>query len=490
MLACIESKVDFLFHLYTMKVFTKLSILIVLSIFAASCSNSYVDDVDRSGGYLYRPGYPEVRLVTAGIVDEYTDSTKITVTGEIVYGSLVFKKVNGAFEANILVEVQILDNIDPTRIFTSKSYPITIKKSNSIITTSQDEYLVDKIYTTDPGRYTINFSVSDLNTNKQTVRTSEVYIPNPNDEVSHITNIRIFAKESFQEKNFQPVTTYDLSNNADSIRFEFQITNNYIDKPITIKSRLLKFNSDTTVARPMNFLNYNASHIAFKGIQYDKYEVINSSSRVLNQSGSVSIEFIFPNLERGNYRFEVTSDTDDGNELFKARDFSVKSIHYPSLKTPRELAAPLIYIMNKKDYEELMSIKNDIELKLAIDRFWLSNIKNSRKAQDVIALYYGRVEEANKQFSNFKEGWKTDMGMMYILFGSPWYTFNSLNRVKWSYSYDLNDFETNFFFEAPSMKNKTFPFDSYLLLRNQQYFNIQYQQIQKWLNGLILRDNL
>ena len=36
------------------------------------------------------------------------------------------------------------------------------------------------------------------------------------------------------------------------------------------------------------------------------------------------------------------------------------------------------------------------------------------------------IEEANKQFSNYKEGWKTDMGMMYILFGPPWYIESTL----------------------------------------------------------------
>ncbi len=465
-------------------------LLLSLCLFA-SCSNSYIDEVDRSGGYQFRPGFPEVRLVTAGTVDEYTDSTRITVTGEIVYASLVFKKVGEIYRSEIVVEVQILDQTNPENIIEAKNYPITIDEESSNKVVSQEEYLVRKIYDVDPGEYIINFSVTDLSNNKQTIRTAETYIPDPNDQVSHITNIQIFSKDETYGNNFDPITTYDISNQADSVRFVFQVTNNKPESPITIDSRLIKFRSDTTISRPMSWPNYNNSHIAYRGILYDKYEVVSSSRRIINQPGSVSIEFIFPNLPRGNYRFEVRSDSDDDdNELFKGRDFSVKSLNYPSLKTPEELAAPLYYLMDKKEYEEIMAIKDSKKLKRAIDRFWLKNVKNSKKAQNVISLYYERVEEANKQFASFKEGWKTDMGMIYILFGPPWYINSSLDQTIWSYSYNFNEFETNFYFRTPRIKNKFFPFDNYLLMRTQQYHSVQYQQIQMWLTGNILRDNL
>lgn len=459
-------------------------------IISLNCSNSYVDKIDRSGGYQYRPGFPEVRLVTAGIVDELTDSTRILITGEIVYGSLVFKKNNEVFEAKILIDVQILDQIDQTNIIEAKNYTVTISEESNSLVFSQEEYLFEEAYEMKPGNYLVNYSITDLNTDRQTIRSSEVFIPNPFDPVSNITNIQISTKDESLNNDYDPVTTYDISNQADSIQFVFQVTNNKAEEPMEITTRLLKFKSDTSIARPMSYPNYNSSSLSYKGIYYDKYEVINSSRRIVSQSGSVSIEFLFPNLSRGNYRFEVSSNLGDDNELFKARDFSVKSMNYPTLKTPRELAIPLYYLMSKKEYEKLLRVEDDLALKKEIDRFWLKNIKNSRKAQNVISLYYQRVEEANKQFSNFKEGWKTDMGMMYVLFGPPWYVTTSLNEVKWSYSHDLYDFERNFYFQSPKANNKYFPFDSYLLLRNQQYFSIQYQQIQKWLLGSIMTDNL
>jgi len=172
--------------------------------------------------------------------------------------------------------------------------------------------------------------------------------------------------------------------------------------------------------------------------------------------------------------------------VYKARDFSIKSENYPAIVTPRELAEPLIYLMDRREHEKMMKIQDPDSLKEAIDRFWLSNIGNMNQAKTVINLYYERVEQANKQFTTFKEGWKTDLGMMYILFGPPWYVDRYLNTLVWSYSYDRTDPRYNYTFERPSMKNEYFPFDNYLLQRNQGYFNIQYRQIQLWLSGGIL----
>lgn len=236
----------------------------------------------------------------------------------------------------------------------------------------------------------------------------------------------------------------------------------------------------------MNYNNYSNSNLSYIGIDYDEFEVVESSVRSLNQEGNVIIEYNFHELERGNYRLEVRSNTAGGEEIFKARDFSIKSPNYPSLKTPEELSKPLYYLMDEDEYEELMKIEDPVALKKAIDRFWLSNIKNSNMARNVIQLYYQRVEEANKQFSNFKEGWKTDPGMIYILFGPPLYVNSFSDEMVWSYSYNRQDPEKNFLFERTKLNTKFYPFNNYLLQRSPNYYGVQYRQIQRWLSGSIL----
>ncbi|MGF1670593.1 MAG: GWxTD domain-containing protein, partial [Balneolaceae bacterium] len=322
---------------------------------------------------------------------------------------------------------------------------------------------------------------------KQTVRESSTVIPDPKEPFVNLTSVRLLGKEIEAENRFFPITTYDVPGKIDSLQFVFQVTNNDMDDPLNIRTRVIKFQSDSSIARPMNYNDYNVSSMPYRGIDYNRYEEIESTIRRLDQPGSVLIEFNFGRFPRGNYRFEVEADRNEEETIFKARDFGVKSENYPAVKSARELAQPLFYLMGNREYERLMQIQNPDSLKEAIDRFWLSNVRSVSDAKNVIALYYERVEEANKQFSNFKEGWKTDTGMIYILFGPPWFVETSINQMLWSYSYDRSDPRYNYFFERPKMPNEFFPFNNYLLDRNQQYFNVQYQQIQRWLSGDILR---
>ncbi len=462
--------------------YTKRLILILFSwhIFM-SCTNTYVDKIERGSNYKYQPGFPELRSTATSFIDQ-NKQTSIKVVSEIVYGSLVYKKKDGLFSTTGIIEYRIVDKNNNNTV-KSLQNSFTINSESNKLSYDQNTYRITDDLIIEPGLYDVIVSVIDSGTGKQTGRSIEVLVPDPENEHLNITNIQMFNKI---DSSYNPVTTYNISNASDSLKFVFQITNNNSEASITINSKLVKFKSDTSFAKMMNFRNYYTGSIEYKGIDYSESEELYTNRRIITNKGFVLIEYTFSKLKRGNYRFEIFANKGNENELFKARDFSIKSKSYPTLKTPEELARPLIYLMSEKEYQELMSISDPVEMKRAIDLFWLTNIKNSKTAKSVVELYYERVEEANKQFSNFKEGWKTDQGMVYILFGPPWHIDSSLNKMAWRYSYNLSDPEKNFYFEAPKLNNKYFPFDNYLLERSPSYYGVQYQQVELWRNGRIL----
>lgn len=464
-------------------------IFIFIGISFISCNNSTVDNIDRGAGYNFRPGYPELRVASTGYIAE-DNSSHIIVSGDVVYGSLVFAQKDGKYNASVSVEIEIYEETDTNKKVDGIQFSQEITTKDPKIVNSQDVYSFEKDFDISPGNYVVQIVLTDHRSGKQSVRQAKTSIPDPEDETAHITEIRILARDVEEKTGFIPVTTFDIPSRYDTLQFIFQVTNNDPETPITLEFRLLKFESDTTAARPMHFSTPSPSSLAYKGIEYDDSEEVQTSTRELTQPGSVLIEFIFTDLERGNYRLEVESLNDEAAELYKAREFGIKSENYPSLQNARELAKPLVYLMDEKEYDNLLSIEDPDELKKAIDRFWLSNIKNSNAARQVIALYYQRVEEANKQFSNYKEGWKTDPGMVYILFGPPWYADSFGDQMTWSYSYNRDAPEKNFIFERPTLKNKFFPFDHYILMRSGYYYNLYYQQTERWRNGTILNTSL
>lgn len=462
--------------------FLDLLVIIALPMLFFSCNNSYIDQIDRGNGYKYSPGHPEFRISTSSYYD-VQDSAKLNISVEIVYGSLIYKKPKEFFEATANMDIEVIHKSNSNNTNQLIQYPIKIREKEANITTSQETLFITKEFTVKPGEYLINITLTDSLSDKSTFRSDEITIPNLNSDISSITDIKMLTKSS-GNTSFSPVTTYDISDSIDSLKFVFQVLKQKADKPLTLDMKLYRFEADSSFARRMNSNNYSTGSIFYKGIDYDERKLVNSRRRTLTETGSVLIELVFLKLDRGNYRLEVISQGD--GELFKGIDFSVKSKNYPTLKSASELAKPLAYLMTRDEYESMMAIKDQDSLKKSVDRFWLRNIQNSSTARSTLSLYYERVEEANKLFANFKEGWKTDMGMMYILFGPPWRVNQSVRNMTWSYSYNLDDPERNFNFFSPKMNNKFFPFDHYVLERNSFYYNLYYQQIQLWLSGDIL----
>ncbi len=461
-----------------------LLIIILLSVYAAGCVRSANPDVERGSFFQFRDGYPEIRMSSIGLLSE-TDEALINVTTDIVLGSLIYSTHDNIRSADVTLEIRILE--------IEGDFSRNVRRDFSVESSFEGSHLSQYVFTHNeeievkPGTFEVQVSVLDRSSGRASTRRAEADIPDPENPEISITTVRLLGKSDPDESApFFPITTYTVSNTLDSLKFMFQVTNNDMDDPLEINSRLLKFRADDTAARPMNFNNYSPSTLPYIGVDMRNPTEVDAVTRRLDQPGSVLIEFRYAMLERGNYRFEVETTDESGERLYKARDFAIMSENYPAVVSPVELAEPLIYLMDRRDHERMMQIQDPDSLKEAIDRFWLTNVGNMNQAKAVISLYYERVEQANKQFTTFKEGWKTDLGMVYILFGPPWYVDRFLNTFIWSYSYDRSDPRYNFTFERPNMRNEFFPFDNYLLQRNQGYFNVQYRQIQLWLTGGIL----
>lgn len=465
--------------------FLILIFFVAASIAMLSCGTSRNLDIERGTGYNFQVGHPEYRTTVFGYMDE-EEGTLLEIGAKIVKGSLIYKDQNDTLQARISVEYQVQDLDNNKNVIISEQSTEIVESTDQDISSTRETLDLNYTHPIDPGRYEVVINVTDLNTDKNITQSIETAIPATEQGEYNLSSVQMDGK-IVGEGGWEPISTYDVKSKVDSLRFVFQVISPQTDKRMEINTRLLRYASDTSYTRPMHYSNYSPSSIEYKGLDYDRETELQFNRRVLTDYASTFIEFKFANQERGNYRFEVRAQRDgDEEELFKARDFGVKSKNYPAVRSARELARPLVYLMGEDDHEELMKISNNDSLKKEVDRFWLKNVGNANEARHVIEMYYERVEEANKQFSNFKEGWKTDLGMIYVLFGRPWYTRSHLKELAWFYSYNHSDPEYSYYFNQPKLKNKFFPFYHYLLQRNNYYYTVQYMQRQLWLTGQIL----
>ncbi len=153
---------------------------------------------------------------------------------------------------------------------------------------------------------------------------------------------------------------------------------------------------------------------------------------------------------------------------------------FPEVVTASNLLQPLRYMTAKNEYNKMATAA---DVKLAVDEFWLNNSGSEERARVVIRQFYNRVEEANRLFTAQAEGWKTDRGMLYVIFGPPQGVYRSADSETWYYGDDLGaSTTTGFTFQ---LQKNTGCADDFYLLRNMSYNAFWTHAVDTWRQGRV-----
>ena len=200
--------------------------------------------------------------------------------------------------------------------------------------------------------------------------------------------------------------------------------------------------------------------------------------RTLTLTGSFSMDSSYNHIfsDQGLY---IGKDGDGEIRLV----YRVEGLYYPEYVTLETLIEPLVYITTREERAGLIRNKED---KKAFDRFWLEMTGKEENARWVIRNYYRRVAEANELFTTFKEGWKTDRGMIYIVFGPPDEVIRKKGEEFWAYK-GGNDlpaitfrFSTQVSPYAPRL---------YTLSRSEAMADNWIKAVKTWRNGTPINEN-
>ncbi|MCS7018107.1 MAG: GWxTD domain-containing protein [Cytophagales bacterium] len=158
--------------------------------------------------------------------------------------------------------------------------------------------------------------------------------------------------------------------------------------------------------------------------------------------------------------------------------FLVTDRAYPKLRKIDDVLAALVYLSTN---EEIAEIKSSRDKKAALDNYWLRLGGNEENARRMIRIFYQRVEHANRHFTTYKEGWKTDMGMIYIIFGEPTSLNRTANGEEWEYRM-AGKSTIRFTFQP---KANQFTGTHYELVRHARYRDVWYEYVDRWRHGLV-----
>jgi len=138
---------------------------------------------------------------------------------------------------------------------------------------------------------------------------------------------------------------------------------------------------------------------------------------------SVILEISQPQLGFGDYVILVEGRMASNRDYYYVvqKNFMVRWHEIPELISDLDKAIEqLVYIAKPEEINYIKSASDDAEKERRFLEFWRKKdpTPNTLK-NELMEEYYGRVKYANEHFGHYIEGWKTDMGMVYIIFGPP-----------------------------------------------------------------------
>jgi GWxTD domain-containing protein len=403
----------------------------------------------------------------------------------VPYSSMVFIRAGTGFHAIVSVDL-VLTEVGAEKLETEIAWVETLFVPTYELTQRNDAVHIGKEIPAGPGEFTLDVVLTDMHSGKSTVRSKVLSVHEAGQGLATPGEIRIILMEDGAPRPFLGV---HLPQPSDSIRCVFNVYGLFPGDTVDLRLDLQHLVSDSSLpAAPYGFSAFRGS-LDYRGIDLSSAQTMFTRG-LLGVSPGNEVEFRIPALlpSKGVFRVRVSGVIagPDGRQVELeevARYLVVMPPGFPKQTRLDDLVASLVYIAREDELDSLMAARDDEEKRARFEKFWLSIGGTEERASAVIRQYYTRVEEANLYFSSFTEGWRTDRGMVYIVFGPPLSVATGPAAEVWRYSNDDQDAASMFVFQRIPSEEESLPFDHYLLDRRAYYDQPWLAAVERWRRG-------
>ncbi len=326
----------------------------------------------------------------------------------VPYQSLRFIKNENNYAAVYEANIKITDE-NGNRV-ENKIIPRTIvEKDYSVTQSANGEFdFSQNIFKLPKGRYQIDVNIEDKRGGKSYQRTRNQTIVDFSKYPFSVSGLMLVS--SIEEKNGRFVVTPHISDNIGDLgKFFFCFFESY------------------------SFAGADSADFVYEIINDKKDAIFKSPRQRFNISGKSVQHYlrinIPENLSQGAYVLRVLALKTSPKLDYAQEDYlatAERSIKYTksiggNFVQDLELAIKqLKYIASGAEIDLIEAGSNLQEKQLRFEDYWkkLDPSPNTDR-NEAFDEYYSRIFYANNNYKSYTDGWRTDMGMVYIIYGSP-----------------------------------------------------------------------
>jgi len=383
----------------------------ILYLLTAALLLSIFTNTQYSQDFLIKP-----ELFQLDVLNFYSPEgtrSRVDVYVEVPLKNLEFKKnkkIKGTYSAKFDLNIDVRDKQGNIVTNNNSKEEVTTKETGQEYLSQNSQILTRNMFLP-PGEYDVYVTVNEPSSKTKTEKNKKVIVEDYSTAPLSISDVMIVSH--MINNDGKRLITPDVARNVaaiDTFYLFYYIYRNNDDEKIDVNCKIF---------------------------DPQKKEVYNSTQTLDNTSGlsfqnQVFMDVPTGNFDYGKYTVEITAASSNYNSKHNSTFENVATDFPLPLKDIDILVEQLQYIAKSDELDYIRDAKTEGEKVKRFLDFWKKKDPTSNtKRNEVMQEYYRRVNLANKFFGNvYSQGWRTDMGMVFIIFGEP----NNIER----HPYDMD----------------------------------------------------
>lgn len=364
-------------------------------------------------------GIPKIFIEVLGFASDVPNESRLDVYIQVPYDAIFFVKNADLFLSNYELTVNIYDVSN--NLVKEKLWNESIRTSTYEETVSPKfNKLSQQSFPLPPGEYRLVVQIRDLETKKGAKFTRNV-------------ELRDFGKQQFTASDVMLLSKFTIEGEKKII--VPNISGNVVD----LGEGFFAF------AEVYNSTNADSVEIVFE-ISKDKKRNLKTGKEtqpLVKGKNRLFFKIDSGDLPMGDYTLEIKMNPNlQPITTSITRKFSIYWRGMPVSIVDLDAAIDqMAYIEQASEIARIKKLPFNERLE-SFKEFWKKKDPTpNTERNELMEEYYSRVEYANKNFKHYVAGWKTDMGMVYIIFGTP----NNVDRHP--FDIDSKPYEVWYYYE-------------------------------------------